>query len=235
MGLLKVENLETYYGSIKALKGVSIEVGEKEIVCIIGANGAGKTTLLNTISGLLQHKAGNIFFNGMEISNLKPFERVKLGIIQVPEGRKVFAKLTVMENLEMGAYLVKDKKAVKRTMEWVFTLFPRLWERRGQKAGSLSGGEQQMLAIARALMSQPKLLMLDEPSMGLAPIVVEKLFEVIKKIGEEIPILLVEQNAFLSLEISHRGYVLETGNIVLQGTSQELRNNEMVKKAYLGG
>ncbi|MCD6449619.1 MAG: ABC transporter ATP-binding protein [Thermotogaceae bacterium] len=233
--VLNIENLHVYYGAIHAIKGISVNVPKGKIITLIGANGAGKTTTLSTITGLVKAKSGKIVYNGIDITN-KPAHTVnRMGIALVPEGRRIFPELTVYENLMMGAFNRKDKEGIKQDLEWVFELFPRLKERLSQLGGTLSGGEQQMLAISRALMSRPKLLMMDEPSLGLAPILVEEVFEVIKKINEEgTTILLVEQNAFGALNISHYGYVLETGKIVLEGPSQELLNDETVKKAYLG-
>ena len=233
--LLKLENIKTYYGNIRALKGISIEVKENEIVCLIGANGAGKSTTLMTISGILTPVEGDIFYQGQPITGMRADNIVRKGICQVPEGRMIFPMLTVIENLDLGAYLRKDSKGIKEDMEWVFNLFPVLRERRKQHGGTLSGGEQQMLAIARALMGRPKLLLLDEPSLGLAPILVDSIFETIRQINEQgTTILLVEQNAQLALQFSHRGYVIETGEIVLADTSAALLENEQVKKAYLG-
>ena len=232
--LLKVENIFSGYGKIQVLKGISIEVSNNEIVCILGSNGAGKTTLANTISGLIPVSKGEIYFEGKNINLLPPNERTKLGIVQVPEGRKIFPKLTVIENLEIGAFLVKDHKVKNETLEYVFSLFPILYERKHQKAGTLSGGEQQMLAIGRALMSKPKLMILDEPSMGLAVKIINTIFKVILDLKKDMSILLIEQNANKALEISDRGYVIETGRIVTKGYKEELKNSEDVKKAYLG-
>ncbi len=232
--LLKVENIFSGYGKIQVLKGISIEVSNNEIVCILGSNGAGKTTLANTISGLIPVSKGEIYFEGKNINLLPPHERTKLGIVQVPEGRKIFPKLTVIENLEIGAFLVKDHKVKNETLEYVFSLFPILYERKHQKAGTLSGGEQQMLAIGRALMSKPKLMILDEPSMGLAVKIINTIFKVILDLKKDMSILLIEQNANKALEISDRGYVIETGRIVTKGYKEELKNSEDVKKAYLG-
>lgn len=234
--LLQVEDLDVFYGAIHALQGVSFHVDEGEIVTLIGANGAGKSTTLNTISGLLRARAGSIQFQGQDISMVPPSQIVRRGIVQVPEGRKIFAPLTVLENLEMGAYARKDKAEIAASMERVFHSFPRLKERLGQLGGTLSGGEQQMLAMARGLMAHPTLLLLDEPSMGLAPILVEEIFRIIQEINQEgTSILLVEQNAYMALSVAHRGYVLETGRIVLEGSARELRDNPQVKAAYLGG
>jgi branched-chain amino acid transport system ATP-binding protein len=234
--VLKVDKIHTFYGKIEALKGISIHVDQGEIVTLIGANGAGKSTTLKTISGLLSPRTGTIDLLGETISGLKVHEVTAKGVIQVPEGRRIFPRMTVEENLEMGAFLrSKDPAGVKESMEWVFELLPRLKERRTQKGGTLSGGEQQMLATARGLMADPKLLMLDEPSMGLAPVVVELIFDTIRKLNEKgITILLVEQNAAMALTVANRGYVLETGKIALEGTGKELLSNERVRKAYLG-
>jgi len=235
MELLKVENLISGYGKIDILKSVSIDVNEGEIVCVLGANGAGKTTLINTISGLIPVKSGKIKFLGKDITNTPPHKRVEIGLVQVPEGRKIFPKLTVLENLEIGAFLINDTELKKKTLEWIYSLFPVLYERRDQKAGTLSGGEQQMLAIGRALMSNPKLLMLDEPSMGLAVKLIATIFDVIKEISKKIAILLVEQNANKALSIVNRGYLIETGKIVLSAPRDILTSSEEVKKVYLGG
>ncbi|GAB4409471.1 MAG: ABC transporter ATP-binding protein [Anaerolineales bacterium] len=233
--LLEVENLNVYYGAIHALQGISFHVDEGEIVTLIGANGAGKSTTLNTISGLLRPREGSIRFRGQELTRMRAHDIVRLGVVQVPEGRKIFATLTVAENLDMGAYTRNDPAEVARSRERVFASFPRLKERLSQLGGTLSGGEQQMLAMGRGLMSRPTLLLLDEPSMGLAPILVEEIFSIIQEINSQgTSILLVEQNANMALSIAHRGYVLETGRIVLEGTAQELRDNPQVKKAYLG-
>ncbi len=234
--MLSVNNLHVYYGGIKALQGINFEVKEKEIVALIGANGAGKTTTLKTISRLVNLTTGDIFFYEINLKKLPPHKVSALGIAHVPEGRRVFANLTVWENLELGAYLCKDKKKIKANLEFVFSLFPRLKERYKQLSGTLSGGEQQMLAIGRALMSDARLLLLDEPSMGLAPLLVQEIFRVLKKINEEgKTLLLVEQNANMAFSISHRVYVLETGKILMYGPSQEIARNEQVRKAYLGG
>jgi len=233
--LLKLDNIKTYYGNIRALKGISIEVDENEIVCLIGGNGAGKSTTLMTISGVLTPVEGDVLFQGQSIVGVRADSIVQMGICQVPEGRMIFPLLTVMENLDLGAYLRNDKEGIKEALDRVFELFPAMRERRKQYGGTLSGGEQQMLAIARALMGRPKLLLLDEPSLGLAPIFVDSIFETIHQINEEgTTILLVEQNAQLALQYSNRGYVLETGNIALAGTSEDLLTNEQVRKAYLG-
>jgi branched-chain amino acid transport system ATP-binding protein len=233
--LLKVDDLNTYYGKIHALKGVSLEVKQGEIVTLIGANGAGKSTTLKTISGQLAPKTGTIEYEGARINGIPAHVVTARGIIQVPEGRRIFPRMTVMENLEMGAFLRSDKEGIKADLDHVFEMFPRLKERVAQKGGTLSGGEQQMLAMGRSMMSNPKLLMLDEPSMGLAPVVVELIFENIQKLHHDgITILLVEQNAHMALSIADRGYVLETGEVKLTGTGQELLTNEAVRKAYLG-
>ena len=235
MALLEVNDIHTYYGAIHALKGLSIYVEKGEIVTLIGANGAGKSTTLNTICGVMHPRNGTILFDGKPIHTLPAHQIVTLGVSQAPEGRRVFGRLNVTENLEMGAYARTDKDGIKREMDRVFTLFPRLKERAGQVAGTLSGGEQQMLAIGRALMANPRLLLLDEPSMGLAPILVEAIFDTIRQINAlGTTVLLVEQNALMALSIASRGYVLETGNIVLQDTASALQQNEMVRKAYLG-
>jgi branched-chain amino acid transport system ATP-binding protein len=235
--MLEIKNLSVSYGAINALHGISLQIKDGDIVTLIGANGAGKTTTLKTISGLLKTRAGEILYDGRDIANLPPHQIVKRGISHVPEGRMVFANLTVRENLAMGAYLQRDKAVVRAELDFVFAMFPRLKERESQVAGTLSGGEQQMLAIGRALMSRPKFLMMDEPSLGIAPLLVKTIFEKIVEINRErrITILLVEQNANLALEISHYGYVLETGRIILQDHSAALRQNPQVKSAYLGG
>lgn len=233
--MLLVEDLQVYYGGIHALKGVSLEVNQGEIVTLIGANGAGKSTTLRTISGLIKAKSGKIKFKGEDINNIPAHQIVKRGLCQVPEGRKIFSDLTVRDNLELGAYLRKDKAGIKADLEKVFKLFPRLHERQKQLGGTLSGGEQQMLAIGRALLSKPELLLMDEPSMGLAPLLVQEIFEIIKRINQEgTTILLIEQNAHMALSIADRAYVLETGGIVLQGDAKEIANNEAIRKAYLG-
>jgi branched-chain amino acid transport system ATP-binding protein len=235
MELLRVEDLVSGYGKIEVLKKVSITVSEGEIVCVLGANGAGKTTLINTISGLVPVRSGKILFMGKDITNMPPHKRVELGLVQVPEGRKIFPKLTVLENLEIGAFTVNSTELKKKNLEWIYSLFPILYERRNQKAGTLSGGEQQMLAIGRALMSNPKLLMLDEPSMGLAVKIISLIFDVIKEISKKVSILLVEQNANKALSIVDRGYLIETGKIVLNASRDVLITSEEVKRAYLGG
>lgn len=233
--LLKVENLEVFYGAIQALKGIDFTVDAGEIVSLIGANGAGKTTTLRAISGLVPSSQGVITFDGHNLNNVPIFKRVSLGIAQSPEGRGVFPQMSVYENLEMGAYSRSDSAQIKADLEMCFELFPRLKERVWQMAGTLSGGEQQMLAISRALMCKPKMLLLDEPSLGLAPIIVAQIFEIVKKLNKEgMTILLVEQNARMALKISHRAYVLETGKIVMQDSAQNLLANDEVRKAYLG-
>ena len=236
MALLEVKNLEVYYGVICALKGISFEVNEGEIVSLIGANGAGKTTMMQSVVGMIPKRSGTVLFDGQDITKTPCHKIVQLGMTQVPEGRRIFQELTVYENLMMGAYTIKDSQRFKEDLESVFQRFPRLAERRNQVAGTLSGGEQQMLAMSRALMIRPKLLMLDEPSMGLAPILVDQIFSIIKELHNAgTTILLVEQNASKALEISDRAYVLETGNISLSGTGIELASSDEVRKAYLGG
>jgi branched-chain amino acid transport system ATP-binding protein len=236
MTLLELNNVHTYYGHIHALKGLSIKVNEGEIVTLIGSNGAGKSTTLRTISGLLRPRHGEITLEGKRINQVPPHDILKMGISQSPEGRRIFPRLTVLENLELGAYGRSGQSTEFRDdLERIFELFPRLRERVGQKGGTLSGGEQQMLAIGRALMSHPRVLLLDEPSMGLAPVLVEQIFEIIKEINEQgMTVLLVEQNALLALAIAHRGYVIQTGKIVLEDEAKALSENETVKKAYLG-
>lgn len=236
MALLKVENLEVYYGVIRALKGISFEVNEGEIVTLLGANGAGKTTTMQSIMGLIHPKSGTVTYDGKNITGMPAYKIVKMGMTQVPEGRRIFAELTVYENLLMGAYIESDKAKIKRDIDEIYTIFPRLGERKNQVAGTLSGGEQQMLAMGRAMMSHPRLLMLDEPSMGLSPLLVDQVFDIIKhfhQIGTMI--LLVEQNASKSLSISDRAYVLENGAIAYSGTGKELAESDDIKKAYLGG
>ena len=234
--MLSIKNLNVYYGAIHAAKDLDMEVGDGEIVTLIGSNGAGKSTTLHTISGLIKPKSGSIEYKGTDIVGIPAHKLVGQGLVQVPEGRHVFAEMTVMENLDMGAYLRKDKDEVARDKEKVFLKFPRLKERVGQLAGTLSGGEQQMLAMGRALMSRPQLLLLDEPSMGLAPLLVREIFSIIKEINEEgTTVLLVEQNANMALSIADRAYVLETGRVVLSGSAAELAASEAVQKAYLGG
>jgi len=233
--LLQIEDIKVYYEKIAALKGVSLYIDPGEIVAIIGANGAGKTTLINSISGILKPTQGHIKFKDEKISNIPAWKIARSGVVQIPEGRKVFPKLTVLENMEIGAFAIKDKNEIKNKIEEMYELFPLLKDRKMQKAGTLSGGEQQMLAIAHGLMANPKLLLFDEPSMCLAPVIVEKVFKTIEEINKkDITILLVEQNAKKSLQIADRAYVLETGNIILTGTGQALLKNDMVKKAYLG-
>ncbi|MED4692024.1 ABC transporter ATP-binding protein [Peribacillus frigoritolerans] len=234
--MLKIEDINVYYGNIQALKGISLSINEGEIVTLIGANGAGKSTLLKSISGLLKPKQGKIIFEGDSIGGKAAQSIVKMGISHVPEGRRVFANMTVEENLQLGAYLRKDKAGIKQDMEKVYELFPRLLERLKQQSGTLSGGEQQMLAMGRALMAKPRLLLLDEPSMGLAPLLVKQIFHIIEEINKTgTTILLVEQNANLALSIADRAYVVETGRIVLSGKSVELTASEEIKNAYLGG
>ena len=233
--LLELEGVHTFYGSIEALKGVSLEVNEGEVVTLIGANGAGKSTTLRSINGLNTPKRGRIVFKGKDITRRSPHDIVEMGISQSPEGRRLFPHMSVLENLEMGAFQRKDKAGIREDLERVYSLFERLEERKSQRAGTLSGGEQQMCAIGRALMARPTLLMLDEPSMGLAPIFVEKIFEIVREINEQgTTILLVEQNALLALDAAHRGYVLETGTIALSDDAKALRQNERVRKTYLG-
>jgi branched-chain amino acid transport system ATP-binding protein len=234
--MLQVENITVYYGNIQAIKGVTLDIQEGEIVTLIGANGAGKSTLLKTVSGLLKPKEGQILYEGKPIGGKAAQAIVKQGISHVPEGRRIFANMTVEENLQLGAYLRRDRAGIKKDMEQVYELFPRLLERLKQQAGTLSGGEQQMLAMGRALMAKPKLLLLDEPSMGLAPLLVKTIFRIIEEIkATGTTILLVEQNAHLALSIADRAYVMETGRIVLSGTANELTESEQVKMAYLGG
>ena len=233
--MLELSNIHTYYGSIRAVRGISLHVESGEMVCLIGANGAGKSTTLMTISGIEHPVEGMITFEGKKITETRPGERVALGISQVPEGRLIFPNMSVLENLELGAYLRKGTAAIEEDLDQVFNMFPVLNERRKQQGGTLSGGEQQMLAIGRALMSQPRLLLLDEPSLGLAPIIVEQIFKIIQQINAQgTTILLVEQNAHLALQLTHRGYVMETGEITIEGTSDELLNDERVRQAYLG-
>lgn len=235
MALLELQGIDAFYGRIQALRKMSINVDKGEVVALIGSNGAGKTTTLRTISGLMHPQGGTIKFDGKDITQTGPARIVQLGICQSPEGRRLFARMTVLDNLVMGAYSRNDRPGITADMERVFTLFPRLKERRTQIAGTLSGGEQQMLAMGRALMARPKVLMLDEPSLGLAPILVETIFTIIREInGQGTTVLLVEQNAHKALEVAHRGYVLETGSIVKTGTGQELLASEEVQKAYLG-
>ncbi len=234
--MLKVENLSVHYGVINALKGVSLEVGEGQIVSLIGANGAGKTTLLHAISGIIKSTSGSILFKDKNITKMNPRDIVIAGLTQVPEGRRIFSGMSVEENLLMGAYFRKDKAEIQKDLENVYSKFPRLKERLKQQAQTLSGGEQQMLAMGRALMARPKLLLLDEPSMGLSPLLVKEIFKIIQEINAQgVTILLVEQNAKMALAVADKAYVLETGNIVLSGSGQELASSEEVKKAYLGG
>ncbi|MEK6258610.1 MAG: ABC transporter ATP-binding protein [Planctomycetota bacterium] len=233
--MLTIEQLHAGYGPIEVLKGISIEVNEGEIVTIIGANGAGKTTTLMTVSGAIKARAGRIVWSGREIQNLPPHEIVRLGLCQSPEGRKIFPRLTVLENLELGAYTRRDKAGIQKDIDHAYELFPILSERKAQLGGTLSGGEQQMLAVARALMGRPKLLLLDEPSLGLAPLIVLKIFEVIRRLNAEgMSVLLVEQNARLALKLAHRGYVMETGSITMSNSADVLLNDQRVKDAYLG-
>ncbi|WBW97169.1 ABC transporter ATP-binding protein [Oceanirhabdus sp. W0125-5] len=233
--MLKISDLNVYYGGIHALKGISLDVPENKIVTLIGANGAGKSTTLRSIMGLVKSSNGKVLYNEKEITNKRTKDIVTQGIVMVPEGRRVFPNLTVHENLTLGAFVRKDKEQIKKDMDWVYELFPRLKERDWQKAGTMSGGEQQMLSVGRALMSKPKLLMMDEPSLGLAPLIVKDIFNIIREIHKEgVTILLIEQNAKAALEIADYGYVLETGSIVLEGEGKELLNNDEVQKAYLG-
>jgi branched-chain amino acid transport system ATP-binding protein len=233
--MLEVNDVHTYYGNIHALKGISLTVEKGEIVTLIGSNGAGKTTTLRSICGLQKPRQGNILLEGEDLGPFKAYEIVTKGVAMVPEGRGIFARLSVAENLDMGAYIRRDRAGIQKDLERVFTIFPRLKERQHQVAGTLSGGEQQMLATGRALMTRPRLLLMDEPSMGLAPVLVEAIFDVIKAINQEgTTILLVEQNALMALSIAHRGYVIQTGQIVLQDTAANLKKNEMVRKSYLG-
>jgi branched-chain amino acid transport system ATP-binding protein len=233
--VLELQDVNTYYGSIHALKGISLEVFDGEVVTLIGANGAGKSTTLRSINGLNRPRRGTITFRDRDITSTPADQVVKMGISQAPEGRRLFPRMSVLENLEMGAFQRKDRSGIREDRDRVFELFPRLAERRHQKAGTMSGGEQQMCAIGRALMARPKLLLLDEPSMGLAPIFVEKIFEIVKEINQQgTPILLVEQNALMALDVADRGYVLETGHVALEGPAGDLRQNEQVRKTYLG-
>ncbi|MDD6234304.1 MAG: ABC transporter ATP-binding protein [Lachnospiraceae bacterium] len=235
MALLEINNLEVHYGVIQALKGISFEVNEGEIIALIGANGAGKTTTLHTISGILQASSGNIIYDGKDITKMQAHKIVNLGISQVPEGRRVFAQLSVLENLKLGAFIRKDKDGIEEDLRNIYERFPRLEERKNQMAGTLSGGEQQMLAMGRALMSRPRIILMDEPSMGLSPIYVSEIFDIIKSINKDgTTVLLVEQNAKKALSIADRAYVLETGKIALSGDAKDLMNNDTVKKAYLG-
>jgi branched-chain amino acid transport system ATP-binding protein len=234
--MLKIKNISTFYGNIQALKDISIDVAEGEIITLIGANGAGKSTTLMSLCGIVPIKSGSIEFEGKDISSLSPDKIVSLGISQVPEGRRIFPLLSVKENLDMGAFLRNDTEEIKKDIDYIYELFPRLEERKNQQGGTLSGGEQQMLAISRALMARPRLLLLDEPSLGLAPLIVQQIFDIIKKINKEnnTTIFLVEQNANMALKIAHRGYVLETGRISMSDDADKLLSNEGVKKAYLG-
>ena len=234
--MLELKNIKTFYGNIQALKAVSIEIAEGEIITLIGANGAGKTTTLMSICGIVPPRSGEILFMGQPIQDMAPNEIVSLGICQVPEGRRIFPFLTVAENLDMGAFLRSDKDEIKRDIDYIYELFPILAERRHQAGGTLSGGEQQMLAISRALMARPRLLLLDEPSLGLAPIIVKRIFDIIRKINTEnkTTIFLVEQNANLALKVAHRGYVMETGRVTFSDTAENLMANDEVRKAYLG-
>ncbi len=235
MAMLEIKDIEVFYGMIQAIKGVSFEVNEGEVIALIGANGAGKTTILHTITGLLSPKKGSVIFEGQDITKIPAHKIVSLGIAHVPEGRRVFAELTVYENLKMGAYTRKDKTEIEQTLDMVYKRFPRLEERKNQLAGTLSGGEQQMLAMGRALMSHPKIIVMDEPSMGLSPILVNQIFDIIEEVSKSgTTVLLVEQNAKKALSIADRAYVLETGKIVLNGDAKELLNDDSIKKAYLG-
>ena len=235
MAMLSVNNLQVHYGMIQAIKEVSFEVNQGEVIALIGANGAGKTTILHTVSGLLQPTRGCVVFEGQDITKIPAHKIVSLGMAHVPEGRRVFAQLTVLENLKLGAYTRRDKNEMEETLQMIYKRFPRLEERKNQIAGTLSGGEQQMLAMGRALMSHPKIILMDEPSMGLSPIFVEEVFKIIRDISAEgVTVLLVEQNAKKALNIADRAYVLETGNIILEGDAKKLMNDESVKKAYLG-
>lgn len=233
--MLKIKNLDVFYGNIQALRGIEFEVNEGEIVTLIGANGAGKTTTLHAISGLIPVAEGTIEFMGEIINDIPAHKRVAQGLVQVPEGRRIFSKLSVMDNLDLGAYTRRDKKGIQKDKEKIFSRFPRLWERKNQQAGTLSGGEQQMLAMGRSLMSKPKVLLMDEPSMGLAPLLVKEIFSIIRDINAEgTTILLVEQNANMALSVADRAYVLETGRVVLHGDADELKKSEEIRKAYLG-
>ncbi|MCI9426678.1 MAG: ABC transporter ATP-binding protein [Eubacterium sp.] len=235
MAMLEIKDLEVYYGMIQAIKGISFQVNEGEVIALIGANGAGKTTILHTVTGLLSPKCGSVLFEGKDITKVPAHKIVSLGMAHVPEGRRVFAELTVYENLKMGAYTRKDKNEMEQTLESVYQRFPRLRERKNQLAGTLSGGEQQMLAMGRALMSHPKIILMDEPSMGLSPILVNQIFDIIEEVSKSgTTVLLVEQNAKKALAIADRAYVLETGKIVLEGDADQLMNDDSIKKAYLG-
>lgn len=235
MAMLEIHDIEVYYGVIQAIKGISFEVNQGEVIALIGANGAGKTTTLQTITGMISPKKGSVIFDGQDITKIPGHKIVSMGMAHVPEGRRVFSQLSVLENLKMGAYTRKDKAEIEETLKTVYKSFPRLEERKNQAAGTLSGGEQQMLAMGRALMSKPKIICMDEPSMGLSPILVDEIFHIIQEISAAgTTVLLVEQNAKKALSIADRAYVLETGNIVLSGDAKELMNNEQIKKAYLG-
>lgn len=235
MAMLEIKDLEVYYGVIQAIKGVSFEVNQGEVIALIGANGAGKTTILQTITGLLSPKNGSVIFEGKDITKIPAHKIVSLGMAHVPEGRRVFADLSVLENLKMGAFTRKDKNEISESLQKVYARFPRLEERKNQRAGTLSGGEQQMLAMGRALMSNPKIILMDEPSMGLSPILVNEIFDIIQSVSKSgTTVLLVEQNAKKALSIADRAYVLETGNIVVDGNANDLLNNDSIKKAYLG-
>lgn len=235
MAMLSIKDLQVYYGVIQAIKGISFEVNEGEIIALIGANGAGKTTILHTVSGLIQAKSGSVQFEGKELTKTAPHKIVQMGMAHVPEGRRIFQELSVYENLKLGAYTRKDKAEIECSLKMVYERFPRLEERKKQVAGTLSGGEQQMLAMGRALMSNPKIILMDEPSMGLSPLLVSEIFDIIKSINESgTTVLLVEQNAKKALSIADRAYVLETGNIVLEGAAKDLMNDDSIKKAYLG-
>ena len=235
MAMLEIKDLQVYYGMIQAIKGVSFEVNQGEVIALIGANGAGKTTILHTITGLLSPKTGSVLFEGKDITKIPAHKIVSMGMAHVPEGRRVFAQLTVLQNLKMGAYTRNDKEEIEQTLRTVYDRFPRLEERKNQMAGTLSGGEQQMLAMGRALMSHPKIILMDEPSMGLSPIFVNEIFDIIEQVSKSgTTVLLVEQNAKKALSIADRAYVLETGNIVLEGNANDLLNDDSIKKAYLG-
>lgn len=235
MSMLEIKDLEVYYGMIQAIKGVSFDVNEREVIALIGANGAGKTTILHTITGLINAQKGSVWFEGKDITKVPAHKIVSMGMAHVPEGRRVFANLTVLQNLKMGAYTRKDKTEIEQTLDSIYKRFPRLMERQNQLAGTLSGGEQQMLAMGRALMSHPKIILMDEPSMGLSPIFVNEIFDIIKSVSASgTTVLLVEQNAKKALSIADRAYVLETGKIVLSGKASDLLNNDSIKKAYLG-
>ena len=236
MALLEVQDIQVYYGMIQALKGVSFSVNEGEVIALIGANGAGKTTTLHTVTGLLRAKSGHIIYDGQDITKVPPHKIVTMGMAHVPEGRRVFANMTVLQNLKMGAFTRSDKNEIDATIEKVYKRFPRLKERQNQTAGTLSGGEQQMLAMGRALMSQPKIILMDEPSMGLSPLLVKEIFKIIRQVNRNgVTVLLVEQNAQMALSVADRAYVLETGHVVMDGTGAELLTNERVRNAYLGG